>query len=265
MRAGRERAGPDRAGPEGAGPETEMPPPDERITDPQGAIYQAPLYLSQVHQAPGDLTGRHARADTPPPLPGQRPEYGPDGRRVPVGTAPVDGVAAPVLPDRRLPVPVEKPDQRTTWPPLVLIAVLVAGIAVAAAVVAATLPRSGADTLPPTATASAPAAPAASAAAPSASAAGPTRAVLAPADVKLRDNRDSVSLDWGYPKGAEGPVLISGGRVGQERRAFQQLPAGTTSYVVYGLNNQVDYCFTVAVVYTVDQVAASKAVCTKRR
>jgi hypothetical protein len=265
--AGARGAGPDRAGPRGAGPETEMPPPDERITDPKGAIYQAPLYLSQVHQAPGDLTGRHARADTPPPLPGQRPEYGPDGRRVPVGTAPVDGLAAPVLPDRRLPVPVEKPDQRTTWPPLVLIAVLVAGIAVAAAVVAATLPRSGADTLPPAATASAPAAPAApaaSAAAPTPSAAAPTRAGVAPADVKLRDNRDSVSLDWSYPKGAEGPVLISGGRVGQERRAFQQLPAGTTSYVVYGLNNQVDYCFTVAVVYTVDQVAASKAVCTKR-
>nr|BFE69243.1 hypothetical protein GCM10020092_025440 [Actinoplanes digitatis] len=80
----------------------------------------------------------------------------------------------------------------------------------------------------------------------------------------LKDNRDSVSLTWRYPKGSEGPVLISGGRTGQEQRAFQQLPAGTTDYVVYGLNKQIDYCFTVAVVYTVDQVAASKPVCTRR-
>jgi hypothetical protein len=84
-------------------------------------------------------------------------------------------------------------------------------------------------------------------------------------NVKLRDNRDSVSLSWGYPKGSEGPVLVSGGRSGQELRAFQQLPAGTTDYVVYGLNASTDYCFTVAVVYTVDRVAATKPVCTKRK
>jgi hypothetical protein len=93
----------------------------------------------------------------------------------------------------------------------------------------------------------------------------PTNAAIAPTDVKLQDNRDSVSLTWRYPKGSEGPVLISGGRTGQEQRAFQQLPAGTTDYVVYGLNRQNNYCFSVAVVYTVDQVAASKAVCTKRK
>ncbi|WP_153040348.1 fibronectin type III domain-containing protein [Actinoplanes sp. TFC3] len=87
---------------------------------------------------------------------------------------------------------------------------------------------------------------------------------VAPTGVKLQDNRDSVSLTWSYPKGSEGPVLISGGRSGQERRAFQQLPAGTTEYVVYGLNAQVDYCFTVAVIYTVDKVGASDPVCTKR-
>jgi hypothetical protein len=87
---------------------------------------------------------------------------------------------------------------------------------------------------------------------------------VAPAGVRLKDNRDSVSLTWRYPKGSEGPVLISGGRTGQEQRAFQQLPAGTTDYVVYGLNKQTDYCFTVAVAYTVDQVAASKPVCTRR-
>ncbi|BCJ55365.1 hypothetical protein Asp14428_68400 [Actinoplanes sp. NBRC 14428] len=141
---------------------------------------------------------------------------------------------------------------------------VVAGVAAAAAVVAVTLPRgdrAGGVAGPPAA-ATSPAQGSAATAAPS-----PEVSVdaLAPIGVKLRDNRDSVSLTWRYPKGSEGPVLISGGREGQEQRAFQQLPAGTTDYVVYGLNERLDYCFTVAVVYTVDKVAASRPACTNRR
>jgi hypothetical protein len=165
--------------------------------------------------------------------------------------------------DHRLPVPVERPEKRTSWRPLALVAVLLAGIVVAAGVVAATLPRGGdgnkAAAPAPTTSAAVPTAPPTSARASASAVSG------APINVKLRDNRDSVSLTWGYPKGSEGPVLISGGRSGQEQRAFQQLPAGTTDYVVYGLNASTDYCFTVAVVYTVDRVAASKPVCTKRK
>jgi hypothetical protein len=237
-----------------------QPDPDERNTEPKG-LYQQPLYLSDVHKAPGELTGRHARVDTPPPLPGQRaPQTGPDGREVQVGAVAVPPPTRVTPPDRRLPVPVDKPPPRGSWQPLVLVAMLVAGIAVAAAVVIATLPRAnGGTTPPPVTTSSAP---------PSRSAPPATRPADAgapPAGVRLRDSGDSVSLDWTYPKGAEGPVLISGGRKGQERRVFQQLPAGTTSYVVYGLSEQLDYCFTVAVVYTVDHVASSRPFCTARK
>ena len=49
-----------------------------------------------------------------------------------------------------------------------------------------------------------------------------------------------------------------------EAQTFQQLPPGSTDYVVYGLNNRVDYCFTVSVVYSADQVAAAPRVCTTR-
>ena len=72
------------------------------------------------------------------------------------------------------------------------------------------------------------------------------------------------SLTWTYPKGSEGPVLISGGRAGQDRKAFQQLPAGAADYVVYGLNDKLDYCFTVAVVHSTEDVAASAPICTAR-
>ena len=185
------------------------------------------------------------------------PEEYPPGPRLPAEQSAVSVI------DRRLPVPVERPDRHSGRQALMLAAMLVAGIATAAAIVIATLPNDDAGpAAAPTAGATAPAAPSPPAASASVR---PTNAAIAPTGVKLQDNRDSVSLTWRYPQGSEGPVLISGGRAGQEQRAFQQLPAGTTDYVVYGLNRQNNYCFSVAVVYTVDQVAASKAVCTKRK
>jgi hypothetical protein len=255
------------AAPPDPGPEP-MPPPDNRSTDPQGATYQQPLYLSDLRQSPGEAAGRHARADTPLPVPGQRPpEYTPDGRRVPIGSAPVTDPDDPAGAGRRLPVPVDRTRPASSRAPFVLAAVLVAGIGVAAAVVAATLPR-GETAAPPAAAPSASAAAPSSAAVPSSPAASATAdpaTAGAPAGVRLRDNRDSVTLTWTYPKGSEGPVLISGGRRGEPQRAFQQLPAGSADYVVYGLNEQLDYCFTVAVVQGTDRVAASPAVCTARR
>ena len=182
---------------------------------------------------------------------------------------PAPGVDPAVPPggDRRLPVPVESPHRRPTRHSLLLAGLLVAGIATAAAIVIATLPHDDADpAAAPAPTVTATAGASAGGAPPAASAsARPTTTAVAPAGLTLRDNRDSVSLTWRYPKGSEGPVLISGGRTGQEQRAFQQLPAGTTDYVVYGLNRRNNYCFSVAVVYTVDQVAATDAVCTKRK
>ncbi|RKR91173.1 tetratricopeptide repeat protein [Micromonospora pisi] len=85
-----------------------------------------------------------------------------------------------------------------------------------------------------------------------------------PSGLSLRDSRDSVSLSWTYPPGAEGPVVISAGRTGQDPRAIHELPPGTDSFIVYSLNRNTDYCFTVAVVYSVDLVGRSEPVCTKR-
>ncbi|MGW0434826.1 tetratricopeptide repeat protein [Micromonospora sp. NPDC003197] len=85
-----------------------------------------------------------------------------------------------------------------------------------------------------------------------------------PSGVALRDNRDNVSLSWVYPAGSEGPVIVSGGRAGQEARAFKELPAGRTSYTVPNLSRSNNYCFTIAIVYSVDVVARSEPVCTTR-
>jgi len=138
-------------------------------------------------------------------------------------------------------------------------------VAAAAAVVLLTLPDANGAVGPSTPVTTPPAT-SASASAPAAGATTPAAPADpgAPSDVKLRDNRDSVTLSWHYPKGSEGPVLISGGRAGQPQRAFQQLPSGTNNYVVYGLNDAQNYCFTIAVAYSTDHIANSSTVCTKR-
>ncbi|BAL91755.1 hypothetical protein AMIS_65350 [Actinoplanes missouriensis 431] len=229
----------------------EMPPPDNRPTDPNGTVYQQPLYLSDVHRLPGDLTGRHARADTPPPLPGHRaPDYDEEGKPAPVGTA--------------LPVPTEEPRRNRPAHPLLLAAALAGGVAAAAAVVILTLPdadgATGQQAAPP---ASAPlaSAPAASAPVEKTTAAGEPGA---PQNLRLRDNGDSVSLEWVYPKGAGGPVHVAAGKDGAEPRKFQELPAGAADYMVYSLSSTANYCFRVAVEYSADRIADSAPVCTNR-
>ncbi|WP_328460585.1 fibronectin type III domain-containing protein [Actinoplanes sp. NBC_00393] len=239
----------------------ELPPPDNRPTDPNGTVYQQPLYLSDVHRLPGDLTGRHARADTPPPLPGHRaPDYGEDGRAVPVGTARASTLTGP--PNSLVPMHSERPEKpRGSTHPLLLAGLLAGGVAAAAAVVILTLP----DADGATEAQSTPSAP--SSVAPSGPAAGAltaTGAPGAPQNLRIRDNGDSVTLQWVYPGSAKGPVQISGGRTGQEPRKFQELPAGASDFIVYSLNAKLNYCFSVAVENTAGQVAASAPICTTR-
>jgi hypothetical protein len=179
--------------------------------------------------------------------------------------------------DPRLPVPVHGRDRRRGRRPLVVAAVVTTG-ALAAGAFTANAWSHGDGASPGAAPSAAVAGPSATATAqptgtapatgpgspgPVSTGPGSAPGAAPPSSVTLRDSGDSVALEWVYPPGVEGPVLISGGRTGQTR-AFQQLPAGSTSYVVYGLNERADYCFTVAVVYSVDSVAPSAPVCTKR-
>ncbi|MBB3092665.1 hypothetical protein FHR83_000299 [Actinoplanes campanulatus] len=224
----------------------DMPPADDRETDPNGTVYQQPLYLSDVHRLPGDLTGRHARADTPPPLPGNRaPDYGDDGRPLPVGTAPT-GTRSDPPNSRRLPVRADRPAGSRVAHPLLLATVLAAGVAAAAVVVILTLPGADGATQPTTRPAVQ-------------EPVKPSTVPGAPQNVRLRDNGDSVSLQWVYPRDATEAVLITGGRAGQPPVKIADLPAGAADYVVYSLNEKPDYCFTVAV-----GDAAAAPVCTSR-
>ncbi|MFF0719846.1 tetratricopeptide repeat protein [Micromonospora sp. NPDC003816] len=168
---------------------------------------------------------------------------------------------------RLLPVPVRRPPAAPSPRPNRLVPIIAAGVVVVllgAAAVIAGVSRVDGPGEPGSPTAGdAPS----GAATPSASApeAPPASPGAPPTELSLRDNRDSVTLRWAYPAGAEGPVIISGGRSGQPKSPFADLPAGTDSFVVYGLNRSLDYCFTVAVAWSTDTVARSDEVCTERR
>lgn len=177
------------------------------------------------------------------------------------------------LPARRVParLPVviprpARPANRRLAPAVFagLLAVLVGAIIVVAGFALASTPeddRPGGSAPPP---ASGP--PSAPTGAPTAAPTPtPTAPGSPPTEVRLRDGRDRVTLTWVYPPGAEGPVVISGGRTRDELHAFHNLPAGTNSYIVYSLNPNTNYCFAVAVVYSVETVGQAKPVCTSRR
>ncbi|MEU1747420.1 tetratricopeptide repeat protein [Micromonospora arida] len=178
----------------------------------------------------------------------------------------------PYTPSRLLPVPVHRapPEQRNR-----LVPVLVAGVVVvllgAAAVIAGVARVDGDDEPNPPPASASPTAGTAANTAPAPGGTAPTSAAAAappgtpPSAVTLRDNRDSIALNWTYPTGGEGPVVIAGGRTGQTHNIFATLPAGTTSFVIYALNRTTDFCFTVAVAWSTDTVARSKQVCTRRR
>ncbi|GGJ79392.1 hypothetical protein GCM10010123_06690 [Pilimelia anulata] len=100
---------------------------------------------------------------------------------------------------------------------------------------------------------------------PNAGTAVPGAALPPPGGVRLVDRADSVLLTWSYPTGAQGPVLVAGGRRGGPSAPFGSLPPGATRYTVHGLRPGTGYCFTIAVVYATDAISPAAPVCTRRR
>ncbi|MDM4718228.1 tetratricopeptide repeat protein [Micromonospora sp. WMMA1363] len=211
---------------------------------------------------PGTPAAERATAVPPSVLPLTGAEEAAGVHRVAHHAVPDD---PPYQPSRLLPVPVHRP---APPPANRLLPLVVGGVAVVllgtAAVIAGVSRFDGA---PPAVTNSS--GHATGTPAPTTGRSTPATTVAAspgtpPGALILRDGSDNVTLRWTYPAGGEGPVVISGGRAGQQQTAFANLPAGTTDFVVYGLNRSTDYCFTVAVVWSTDTIARSKQVCTDR-
>ncbi|MEU4474316.1 tetratricopeptide repeat protein [Micromonospora sp. NPDC023888] len=258
-------------------PETEEEPPSHHTDTPVppsviglagGAEEQPGVYRLRRPATPPDPYPPSDPYSPSEPYPASDPYSASDPYRPPDPYAPVE----PYTPSRLLPVPVHRaPAARRNR----LVPVLLAGVVVvllgAAAVIAGVARVDGDDEPTPPPASGSPTASPPAATAPSPGSTAPTPAGTGappggpPGAVTLRDTRDSIALNWTYPAGSEGPVVIAGGRTGQDRNVFATLPAGTTSYVIYALNRTNDYCFTVAVVWSTDTVASSEQVCTRRR
>ncbi|MEV0005748.1 tetratricopeptide repeat protein [Micromonospora sp. NPDC050980] len=233
-----------------------------RHDEPAGPPWQPddPAEQSWQPDDPAEQSWQPAAGALPPTVAGLTDDEPAGVRRV---TPPVEA------PSRYLPVHVPRPPaaprRERPWLPLAVLGVVVALLLGTIAVIAGvSRVDDGRDT---------PAAPsgAASGKPPPASArptpSGPPAASpgTPPGRFTLTDRRDSIVLSWTYPPGAEGPVVVAGGRAGQPQRTFETLPAGSADYIAYGLDRTTDYCFTVALVWSTDTVARTGPTCTKRR
>ncbi|MFI5908956.1 hypothetical protein [Dactylosporangium sp. NPDC051541] len=142
---------------------------------------------------------------------------------------------------------------------IIIVAVIGGGIAAAVAFISAGGDDPGAE---PAGTVAAPASgPPSPPPSPTAAAPGNARA---PGNLQLKDDKTSVTLTWTDPTKGASPFIVAGGTEGAMRQ-LQGLPAGTTKYTINGLNAKLEYCFTVAAVYSTSDVQLSDLVCTKRK
>jgi hypothetical protein len=85
-----------------------------------------------------------------------------------------------------------------------------------------------------------------------------------PTGLAIKDEGGTVTLTWNDPSDGRVQFVVSGGREGQAMLAIDQVDAGRTSFTIYGLNDTVNYCFTVAAVWAVDKITPSMRACTTR-
>ncbi|HEX7744045.1 MAG TPA: fibronectin type III domain-containing protein, partial [Micromonosporaceae bacterium] len=106
--------------------------------------------------------------------------------------------------------------------------------------------------------------PASPAASDSGASAAPTLSGEPPTELKLREEGSTITITWTDPTAGTVPFIVAGGRAGQELRAMAQVSPGESTYKINGLNARVDYCFTVAAVYSTNRFGLSGQVCTAR-
>lgn len=85
-----------------------------------------------------------------------------------------------------------------------------------------------------------------------------------PSDVQLRDFGTFVRVSWTDPAQGRTSFIVAGGHPGEVLKPMGEVGPGSTTFDLQGLNDQLDYCFAVVAVYSVDKFASSEQVCTGR-
>ncbi|MEV0136556.1 fibronectin type III domain-containing protein [Dactylosporangium sp. NPDC050688] len=87
---------------------------------------------------------------------------------------------------------------------------------------------------------------------------------IAPEDVRLADERVAVTLTWRDQTAGEAVFYVLGAPAGGTPSTLANAARGTTTVRVNGLNPDVNYCFVLLAVLSVDEMAPSNEVCTNR-
>lgn len=86
----------------------------------------------------------------------------------------------------------------------------------------------------------------------------------APQGVQLTDERVAVTLTWHDPTAGAAAFSVVGAPAGGTAATLANAGKGRTTVRVNGLNPDVEYCFVVVAVLSVDDVARSDQICTQR-
>jgi hypothetical protein len=85
-----------------------------------------------------------------------------------------------------------------------------------------------------------------------------------PRQLRIVDRQIAVALTWEDASDGGAAHYVVGGPRGRAPTRLAEAAAGTAKAEISGLNPTVDYCFAVVAVLTIDQVAATRPVCTTR-
>ncbi|WP_395105158.1 protein kinase [Actinomadura sp. SCN-SB] len=85
-----------------------------------------------------------------------------------------------------------------------------------------------------------------------------------PRRVRIVDRQIAVVLTWEDASDGAASHYVVGGPRGRTPTRLAEAAAGTAKAEISGLNPTVDYCFAVVAILSIDQVAATKPVCTTR-
>lgn len=92
----------------------------------------------------------------------------------------------------------------------------------------------------------------------------PTLGGPAPTDVQLAADRSTITVTWADPSDGKTTFVVEMARPGEVMKAVGHVGPGQTSYRMEGLNDRLDYCFTVVAVYGTNTFSPSPQTCTTR-
>jgi hypothetical protein len=92
----------------------------------------------------------------------------------------------------------------------------------------------------------------------------PTLGGPAPSDVQLEDKPGTITVTWTDPALGKTTFVVEMARPGEVMKAVGHVGPGQTSFRMDGLNDRLDYCFTVVAVYSTTRFSPSPQACTSR-